>query len=1077
MPRALRAFLMVVTALLVMIRSLIASEITAEARDFFEAKIRPVLVAECYECHAGDKRKGGLLLDSRDALRQGGDSGEAIVIGDASKSLLIQTLDHSHLDADMRMPKNGAKLDDATVQDFIKWINRGAPDPRDAPSLADAKPVSWEQVFALRKQWWSLQEIKKDEIRRGNHETGNPVDAYITAKLTEQGLEPAAQAPANVLRRRLSFALTGLPPSPETATDTGALTDEAWDKLVTQYLDSPAFGETWARHWMDVMRYAETHGSEGDPEIPQAWRYRDYLVRAFNTDLPYDRLVQEHIAGDLLEPRWNQQLGINESLLGTVNLRLVEHGFQPVDSLDEQVKTVDNQIDVLSKAFLGLTVSCARCHDHKFDAISQKDYYALYGIFSSTRPGQVILDKPEALALYREALTQLKASIKAKLAVEWLEVAKALPEQLQLPKEKMEGPLREAIQVAEKDPSSPLHVWVKLSKLEPEAITATWNLLVADWKVDQRDRREFNEKNFTTLWDVSSTDFARWFKPGQGFENSPSAPGDFSIEPEGELIFRTILPAGVYSHLLSSKHGAVLTSPRFKMDTEAISLQLAGRAGGGVRVIIDNYPLGNNATYPQARVDRDELHWVKLDTTYRKGSSAYVELATFDDSTRPQRATDTDKGKDKDSVYPAGRSAFGVAKIVMHKGTAEAPREEQLPVFQLQHQSVPAKLPEVADVLAATLGDSIVAWKEGRLNAEQQAYLDFFVSKSLLPVSLDQVSPDLQNDVAQYRKLESEIPIPQRAPGPLEADGFDAHLFVRGEHSKPDVEVPRAFLSVLGGTPCCETGSGRLQLAKAMTQEQNPLLARVMVNRIWHWLFGQGLVPTVDNFGRLGDKPTHPELLDYLAGRFAEEGYSVKKMVRLLLTSQAWRQSSQASSVARERDPANIWLSHARVRRLDAESIRDTMLFISRELDESMGGVSVPVNNAKRRSIYLTVRRNALSPFMEVFDRPKPFTTSGRREVTNVPAQSLTLLNDPFVIRCALSWAAELVQDEELSSSSSRIKQMFLQAFHRAATPEEIEQSQAYLATLAPPNAVPPKSAWRDLAHSLFNLKEFIYLR
>jgi hypothetical protein len=293
--------------------SVTAAEITAEGRDFFEAHIRPVLVAECYECHAGSKKKGGLVLDSRDGLLKGGDTGPGLVPGDPQNSLLIQSLAHTHKDPDLHMPKDGAKLDDSTLKHFVAWVTMGAPDPREKPAVAEgAQPVSWDQIFALRKQWWSLKPLNRKVAPPAGTSATHPVDRFIQARLAEHGLQPAPVADRRVLIRRLSFALTGLPPKPEEVERFLADTSpQAWERVVDYYLELPAYGETWARHWMDLMRYAETHGSEGDPAIPGAWMYRDYLVRAFNSDLPYPRLVQEHVAGDLLKPRWNEERGIN----------------------------------------------------------------------------------------------------------------------------------------------------------------------------------------------------------------------------------------------------------------------------------------------------------------------------------------------------------------------------------------------------------------------------------------------------------------------------------------------------------------------------------------------------------------------------------------------------------------------------------------------------------------------------------------------------------------------------------------------------------------------------------------------
>jgi cytochrome c553 len=396
-----------------------AAEPDAAQIEFFEQRIRPMLANECYECHGLKKRKGGLRLDFRDGLLKGGDSGPAIVPGDAKKSLLIQSIRHD--DPDSAMPKDRPKLSDSVIRDFIAWVNAGAADPRNQPPTeGEVSRTSWAATFAARRDWWSFKPVQKPIVPavRNAGWSQHPVDQFLLAKMEERGLAPAAPADRRALIRRLTLALTGLPAAPE---EVRAFVDDtvpdAYGRLVDRLLDSPRFGEHWARHWMDLMRFAETHGSEGDPELPNAWRYRDYLIRAFNADVRWNRLIEEHIAGDLLpEPRWNKAEGFNESLLGVAHLRLVEHGFNPVDTLDEQIKTVDSQIDVVSKAFQALTTSCARCHDHKFDPISERDYYALHGIFASVRPAQVTIDEPARLRVHRKELANLKRSNSEKIA-------------------------------------------------------------------------------------------------------------------------------------------------------------------------------------------------------------------------------------------------------------------------------------------------------------------------------------------------------------------------------------------------------------------------------------------------------------------------------------------------------------------------------------------------------------------------------------------------------------------------------------------------------------------------------------
>ena len=397
------------------------ADVPPEQLEFFESRIRPVLAEHCYACHNSiDTAEGGLSLDHRAAVLKGGDNGSVVTAGQPGKSRLLATIRHEF--DGFEMPDGGAKLGDDIIADFEKWIRLGLPDPRDeAPSAEElSEATSWENILASRKKWWSFEPIA-DPTPPAIDGIANPIDQFIAATWRENDLRPTGPADAQTLVRRLYFNLIGLPPSPEEAgkwvdaIESGNR-DEQLEKLVDQLLASPQFGERWARHWMDWIRYAESHGSEGDPGIENAWLYRDYLIRALNADVPYDQLLSEHVAGDLLDtPRIDESLGINESLIGTAHWRMVFHGFAPTDALDERVRFTDDQIDTFSKAFLGLTVSCARCHDHKFDAISQADYYALFGIFASCRPGRSAIETEEKLNAHRADLAAVKQQIPSAL--------------------------------------------------------------------------------------------------------------------------------------------------------------------------------------------------------------------------------------------------------------------------------------------------------------------------------------------------------------------------------------------------------------------------------------------------------------------------------------------------------------------------------------------------------------------------------------------------------------------------------------------------------------------------------------
>jgi hypothetical protein len=1289
--------------------SLAAADLKPADLEFFESKIRPVLVAECYECHDAKKQKGDLRLDYRDGLLKGGEEGAAIIPGNAKKSILIQSMDHSH--ETLQMPKKRPKLDANIVADFIEWINRGAPDPR-TKAPEDSITPTWSDLLQVRKHWWSFQPITSPAIPAGK--SASPIDRFLDAKIAAAGITPSAPADKATLIRRATYVLTGLPPSPaEIASFEADTSPDAFAKVVDRLLASPRYGEHFARHWMDLVRYADTHGSEGDPAIPQSWRYRDYLIRAFNADVPYDQFVREQLAGDLLKsPRINPTEKLNESALGTGHFRMIEHGFQPVDTIDEQVRNVDNQIDVVSKTFLGLTVSCARCHDHKFDAISQADFTAFYGIFASTRPGQVTIDSPALLDQHRDRLTELKQAIRSELAADWIRQAKDLPAALQriratskdrvgleeklaqveselsadvfrrrLKADKAAGPApshwwtfeqdgRDLVgkldaklngsalikngrlildgedSFAETGPTTEtltaktLEAWVALPTLDQrgggvitvesigggtfdslvfaerqkgkwmagsnnslrtqnvngpaetskpgelihlaivyqadgrielyrngqpygtgyapanekaalhtfaqdksrllfgrrhtgggnaflrgeleearlygfaltaaqiadsfkagtlrgelapvatkdeklaglraqaselrsklEALKSADGKLAESFKHEEDPTYPLHAAAFLRVglkpkeakapssvkadWSLSDGSSAKWLRHGNGMA-ARFTPGEFRIETNGPDVTKQILPSGLHSHPLSVKHSAVLTSPRFKVTTDFISIQAMGR-GATVRLITDNYPIGNSGNrFPKAAINSDRPVWITLDTAYRKGSSAYLEFTLPDDSTRPE-------GKE------AADGSYGVRQVAFHASGAGPTSGEAIVVQAPQLKTVKE--------VATALTEASSAWAKDSAEEAQAALLDAALRHGLLDAR-SALTPRLTTLTAEYRKLEAELVTPRRAPGLWEDVGMDMPLFVRGEYKNPAAPVPRRYLEAFDTKAFATTGSGRLELAEKIATPDNPLTARVMTNRLWHHVFGRGLVGTVDNFGRLGDHPTHPELLDYLSKRFVDQKWSVKTALRELLLADAFQRSSLPSSSAQAKDANNDLLSHVRVRRLEGEALRDSLITLTGKIEHRMYGpgdnaVAAPREQV-RRSVYLTIRRNSLNPLITTFDGPKPFTTVGRRDSTNVPAQSLTLLNSLFVIDAAKQWATTLDRSQP---EAAKVDTLFLQALARKASPTEQAAAARYLADLKLTHADKPVMVWQDFAQSVLNLKEFLYLK
>ena len=1058
--------------------------------EFFEREIRPLLAERCYSCHSNRPETpfAGLRLDSRAGMLRGGDSGPAILPGDADRSRLIQAVRGQPV----LMPPTG-RLPDARIEALAEWIRMGAPWPEEGAEAA-GQPKTFDLAARKRTHWaWRPVQATEPPPVRDTDWPANPVDRFLLAKLEARGLRPARDADRHTLIRRLAYDLTGLPAAPgEIRAFVQDESPEAYVRLVRRLLDSPRFGERWARHWMDLIRYADSHGSEGDPAIPNAWRYRDYLIRALNTDVPYDQLIREHLAGDLLaSPRLEPRERSNESILGPTHLRVVELGYQPVDPWEERVKWTDNQIDVVSKAFQGLTISCARCHDHKFDAISQEDYYALFGVFYGARPTMRSLDDPRILRMHAETLRSLKARIRAGLAAEWLAAAAHLGSSL------LRGEtdaVRQAFEEAACDEASPLHAWLELQGQPDRRIRDSWQQLRERWQREIQARRAFNAEHFERVWDLGGADGKRWLGHGSGFTGASSEPGEFHVPHKGDQVLRGIYPAGFYTHLLSNKHSGVFQSPRFEIATDYISVKVLGGDMSYARLIIENYSIPLAGIYHQRYSPRsDAMRWWQWKTDFWKGFTGYIEFATRDDATNFFYDSIDIAKKPRPTRPLHGRSAIGAAAVAFHDVPRE-PADMVPPIGYLLEAEAPDSVSELSEAFRRRLVEAIEAWRDGRLNRAQTAFLDYFVRRDLLPRSLEQLE-SLRPLVEEYRRLETEIPVPRRAPGIVEERAPPQPLLIRGDPKQPSDPIPRRYLAALEGERYPDPGTVRLRLAEDIASPSNPLTARVMVNRIWGHLFGRGIVATPDNFGALGGRPTHPELLDYLADRFVQGGWSIKGMIELLVTSRAYRMSSAPPAPADSGDPANSLLQRMPVRRLEAEAIRDALLAVSGRLDGSMYGAPPssrgtygdpePAETSPygddRRSVYQEVRRNAANPFLEVFDQPTPSTTRGRRDVTNVPAQSLALMNSPFVLGVADAWGQRLA-DGEGHSVETRVEYMYLRALGRPPSPEDRAQAAAYVAELAADSETAQHAIlrnagiWSRLAHALFNFKEFLYV-
>lgn len=987
--------------------------------EFFESRIRPVLIEHCYACHnSSDSKEGELALDDRRGTRSGGSGGKIILPGDPNGSRLIAILKHEI--EGLEMPEDGPKLDAKIIANFEKWIQTGALDPRDQPPSMDelADSTSWATTKQRRLQWWSWQPIREVSPPPGS---GSAIDRLVRAKLEEHGLQPSHAATSEVLIRRLYLTLIGMPPTNDELDgwmkrlgDSSTPNQQATDELIDHLLGSDHFGERWARHWMDWIRYAESHGSEGDPAIVNAWMYRDYLIRALNDDVGYDTLVREHIAGDLLKiPRINETLGINESAIGPAHWRMVFHGFAPTDALDEKVRFVDDQVDVFSKAFLGLTVSCARCHDHKFDAISQRDYYALFGILASCRPARRVIDTPDRQRDHASQLRELKPQIRSAVCSDW---------------RKAEEDTRRRIgNLFDEDTQNGTSLAKELSRIGSSSRSDShviWNQWTeASLQTDGKPN-DATSQNWTF---GNQGDHSGWHLEEFGLSSGPVAPGEFTVALAGPNAIESILPSGLYSHLLTSKHAARLTSPDFSVsEDQAVWVHAKGNKST-FRYVIQDYPR-NGTVYPVTQL-KPEWKWHRLDLSYWRGDSAHLEIVTAQDA--PLLAKN-DPG-----------SWFGIREARITHKNAPAPKVFNRFLSELVAGSeTPPQTPDQWEATVwAAIERSLNAWEEGTCNDAQADLLDQALRSGLLKNKLSSLSSSKQL-ITRYRKLEESIAIPTRVPGLDETRSRVQPLFVRGNHKQPTDEVPQRFLEAIDETPYETDRSGRLQLAEDLLRNDNPLPRRVLVNRVWHHLFGRGIVETPDNFGRLGQPPTHPELLDWLATQFERDGWSLKSLIRSIVRTKTWQQSSRPSKKAENVDPNNRWLSHANVRRLDAEAIRDSLLVASGELERKAYGPPVG-GNAPRRSVYVSVIRNRLDPFLRAFDFPEPSSTTGRRDITNVPAQSLTMMNDPRVASQAIKLATSIHQSN--ASEDESLQRLYTRLFSRSPTNREAAIARQFL--------------------------------
>ena len=894
--------------------------------DFFEQRIRPVLVKHCYSCHSAKSRplRGGLRLDSKQGWQLGGDSGPALVPGKPEKSLLLAAIKYQGFE----MPPK-QRLDARIVADFDKWIRMGAPDPRHA-KVTGPRKVDIE----AGRSYWAFRAPRRPALPNVSNDLwrNTAIDRFVFRRLEQAGLQPAAVAERRMLVRRLYFDLIGLPPTVEQVHD--FVNDRhpmAYERLVESLLATSQFGEKWGRHWLDVARYADSNGGDINLTFYNAWRYRDYVIRAFNKDKPYDQFVREQIGGDLLPAADDRQR--REQMVATGFLLVGPKMLSERDKERLYLDVADEQIDSTGRAFLGLTLGCARCHDHKFDPIATEDYYRLAGIFRST----------ETVFGIRMGNVNVSGWLERVLPMSPTKVVALKRHEEQVKR------VNDALSNAKKELAA-LKKKAGASLLRGIVVDDTEAQIVGRWK--------------------KSTSSPHYFGAGY-IHDERDGKGKKSVT------YRPLLPkAGKYEVRLAYA-GSKGRDRKIPVTVHHV--------GGVTKLHVDQQPLG-----PIGNL------WKSLgEFQFKKGKQGSVIIST------------------------EGTTQFVIADAMQ---------------FIPLDESTKAK---AADQKVVGL-------------RKQVAAADARVKK-------------LQNEVKALTKKGPAVPMAMAVRDHKKTQDMPVHI--RGETRNLGKQVARGFPQVLAYSSQPKvngTQSGRLELAEWIGHARNPLTARVMVNRLWHHLFGQGLVRTVDNFGARGTGPSHPLLLDYLTMQYVDSGWSTKRLIREIVLSRTYRLTCRVDNPSAEkRDPDNRLLWRQNRRRLPVESFRDAILSISDQLDYTAGGSAVSempesaISNGqkqagggtyaawRRRAVYMPIVRNDLPHVFTAFDFSDPDVVSGARPQTTVPDQALWLLNSDFVREAAARVAKRLltVDDER-----RRIVQMFELILSREPTPAEFNDVRDFVA-------------------------------
>ena len=902
----------------------------------FETKIRPLLAEHCYQCHSAEakKLKANLYLDSRPGWQTGGDSGPAIEPGKPDDSLLIQAI--SHTNGDLKMPPK-TRLSMAEIEALRSWIAMGAPDPRDGEVNHSFTEIDLEKG----REFWSFQPpiVRPVPEVKDTSWPVNDIDRFILARLEAESLPPAKDAPRRTLLRRIYYDFIGLPPSPKKMSE--FLSDSspaAFEKVVDDLLARPEFGERWGRHWLDVSRFAESSGGGRSLVFPDAWRFRDYVIDSLNRDKPYDDFVREQLAGDVLEYRSIEQR--NEQLIASGYLVIGAINYELQDKELLRMEFVDEQIDALGRTFLGMTLGCARCHDHKFDPIPTTDYYALAGIFQST----------ESMGK-GSAASGVVAFTTAKLEVSDTEEISQHRDTLETVSNKI-ADLKKQLGKNRTSGS------IAADSVPGTVVDSTSAKLTGHW--------------------MPSVHSGAWI-------------GDGYIHDEGKLKGQKQVEFS--ASLTESRDYEVLVAYSASGNRSKNTPVTISHAEGETTVVIDQT---KTATLHRCFVSVGIFPFIK-------GTPARVTISNHD----------TSGVVIADAVsFAEPAAAKTPEKITVDRDKAEADLKE----LEKQRKSIQKNLAKLEPVAMAA--------------------------------------------------AESDSP----------ADG---HVHIRGQVRNKGELIPRGFISVAmspGATPQIDDdSSGRLELANWIANAENPLTSRVLVNRVWKHLLGEGIVRTPDNFGQTGELPSHPELLDHLAIQFVNDGWSIKNLIREVVHSRTYQLSSQVDH-NRDFDMENRLFGRAHRKRLEAESIRDTALLVSGQLDFERGGLTIrnpgqyDMNyqfDTKRRSVYVPWFRNSILGLFEVFDAANPNLVIGKRTTTNLPTQALFLMNSPFIREQSELTAKRLIEE------NASIEHAYELILGRPPTATERTSTDTFLHQFAEDDQL---EAWSQVCQTLFSCLDFRFL-